>query len=179
MQLKKKLIKFGYWLYDKSDLSGNKTTQKIKYLFTKIYFLILAVILKKESFNIYQRLVLISLNLNQINKADEYYKKLSLLVTDSQQKTRSLNTLAQIYYHKNEYQKALDLYFEILDSAQYKTTILSNIAYTYEKIGNFGEALKFAEKSIEVSTQETGLAHTIDPKENVRGLIERLEDKLK
>ena len=104
---------------------------------------------------------------------------MSAFITNSNQKTRSLNTLAQIYYKKSEYKKALDLYFGILNTAQYKTTILSNIAYTYEKIGDFGEALRFAKESVEASVKEVDLGHTIDPKENVKDLIERLEDRLK
>ncbi|EFK96469.1 hypothetical protein LDC_1499 [sediment metagenome] len=118
------------------------------------------------------------LNLRQFAKSRKFYEFSSRLSKDNNQLVRVLICMGNLSLTKGSYEEAILSYEKALNISRYKTTILSNLAFTYEALGENEKALKYAEESIEVSRREFELGHTISPEDNVKDLIIRLKEKL-
>ncbi|HRH25909.1 MAG TPA: hypothetical protein PLF31_00325 [Candidatus Paceibacterota bacterium] len=94
------------------------------------------------------------------------------LISSEDEHSRSLLFHANVLFEKGEYHVALNEYFNLIKVSRFKSLILSNIAFTYEIIGDVSNAQLYAKKSIEFSALEKDLAHTIDPSENLKNLIQ-------
>ena len=143
-----------------------------------LYFSIIASLFKRNRFNLYLRIGSLYLNLKNITKSREYYERSNRLVKNDEQYMRILMCLGNLSYATGSYKEAILNYEKALNISRYKTTILSNLAFAYEAVGENDKALKYAQDSIEISKQESDLGHTILPENNVRDLIIRLKEKL-
>jgi len=143
----------------------------ILHFFTFLFFF------KKNKFNAYLRIGSLYLNLKKFEKSKWHYEKAYEVSMDAVQRVRALVCMGNLSFISKSYAKAISFYEEALKITRFKTTILSNLAFVYEALGEYEKALKYAQDSITVSKQETELAHTISPEDNVRDLIIRLNEK--
>ena len=139
------------------------------------YFKVIFNLLKEKSLDINLRIGTLYLNLDRIQTAKKYYDTASLSIKDDVGLTRVLICLGNLYLKDGSNQMAIEYYEKALSISPYKTTILSNLAFANEKIGEYAKSLSYAEQSVKVANEEKDLGHTIPPDKNVESLIRRLE----
>ncbi len=100
---------------------------------------------------LYLGLLSCHLNLDQIDRAEKYQNKLSSLLSSNEQSMflSSYNIYSgELYYHKNEYQKAIEYYLAGLDSYTEEKTMtyegLKGITKTYEAQGDYKNAYRYS-----------------------------------
>ncbi len=172
------LLKIGYAFTDIIEKRETFFARRLWRIILICYFISLSKILKRRKFDLYLRIGTLYSNLKRYGSASSYYGKASILAKDNADEVRVNICLGNLAFSKKSYAEALERYRESLTTARYKTTILSDIAYTYEAMREYKMAMEYAERSIETSRKETDLNHTIPPEENVKALIVRLKEKL-
>lgn len=174
--MKKALLKIGYFVFDATEKQQYFVGQNVVRIFLIGYFKLIFNLLKEKTLDINLKIGTLYLNLNSIQTARKYYDKASLFVRDDTGLTRVLMCLGNLYLKDGSNQIAIEYYEKALSISSYKTTILSNLAFANEKIGEYAKSLSYAEQSIKVASEEKDLGHTIPPNKNVELLIGRLRN---
>ncbi|MCR4334352.1 MAG: tetratricopeptide repeat protein [Patescibacteria group bacterium] len=174
INMEKVLIQFGYSFFDYIEISKYFFSQNFLRKILIVYFKIISYFLKNRKFDIYLRIGTLYLGLKNMEKSKEYYDKSMFMADNNDKQTRVLVFLGNFYFETSSYETSIENYEKALNITRYKTTILSNLAYAYEALGENEKALKYADESINTSKKESDLGHTIFPEENVKELITRL-----
>lgn len=139
-----------------------------------IYFYILS-LKSRNRFECFIRLGTLNLNLNRMKRAELYYSLAEKTAKSRFEITRVAMCLGNLSFIMRDFQKSIIEYRRALKSSDYSTTIFSNLAFVYYEMGEYKESYRYAKESIRISRMEKGLKHTIDPEDNIRDLIFRLE----
>jgi len=127
--------------------------------------------------------IITQVRLNKLSKDSLNSAKTQLLsINDYNSNTNALNALGNIESIRENYDKAINDYFEISLHIERKITTLNGIAYAHFKAGNTGDSISFYKETLKNDTNNfdalSGL-FLIHTKQNQPELAVQYEDQLK